>query len=63
MDRAMKQSTRQFHKIFFRISKCLAYNAEKALQFKIKERMNIANVIKMYTNIYTYITCDENDSK
>ena len=37
MDRAMKQSNRQFHKIFFRISKCLAYNAEKALQFKIKK--------------------------
>ena len=37
MDRAMKQLNRQFHKIFFRISKCLAYNAEKALQFKIKK--------------------------
>ena len=29
MDRAMKQSTHQFHKIFFHISKCLACNAEK----------------------------------
>ena len=29
MDRAMKQSTHQFQKVFFHISKCLAYNAEK----------------------------------
>ena len=28
-----------------------------------KKRMNIANVITIYTNIYTYIICDENDSK
>ena len=27
----MKQSTHQFHKIFFHISKCLACNAEKTL--------------------------------
>ena len=26
-----------------------------------KKIMNIANFI--YTNVYTYITCDENDSK
>ena len=37
MDRAMKQSTHQFHKIFFHISKCLACNAEKTLQLKIKK--------------------------
>ena len=24
--------------------------------------MNIANFINIYTNIYTHITCDENDS-
>ena len=35
MDRAIKQSTHQFHKIFFHISKCLACNAEKTLQLKI----------------------------
>ena len=65
MDRLMKQSTRQFHKIFFHISKCLACNAEKALQLKItkENEMNIANFINIYTNIYTYIICDENDSK
>ena len=28
-----------------------------------KKRMNIANFLNIYTNIYTYITCDENDSK
>ena len=64
MDRAMKQSTHQFHKIFFHISKCLACNAEKLLQLKItKKRMNITNFINIYTNIDTYIICDKNDSK
>ena len=28
-----------------------------------KKRMNIANFINIYTNIYIYIICDENDSK
>ena len=28
-----------------------------------KKRMNITNFINIYTNIYTYIICDENDSK
>ena len=55
MDRAMKQPTQQFHKIFFHISKCLACNAEKLL--------NITNFINIYTNIYTYIICDKNNSK
>ena len=64
MDRVMKESTPQFHKIFCHISKCLAYNAEKTLQLKItKKIMNIANFINMYINTYTYIICDENDSK
>ena len=27
-----------------------------------KKRMNIANFINIYINIYTYIICDENDS-
>ena len=35
MDRAMKQSTYQFPKAFFHISKCLVWNAEKTLQLKI----------------------------
>ena len=60
----MMQLTHQFHKRFFHISKCLACNAEKTLQLKItKKGMNIANFINIYTNIYTYIKCDENDSK
>ena len=28
-----------------------------------KNRMNIANFEYIYTNTYTYIVCDENDSK
>ena len=28
-----------------------------------KKTMNIANFINIYTNMYTYITCDENDTK
>ena len=28
-----------------------------------KKRMNMANFINIYTNIYTYVICDENDSK
>ena len=28
-----------------------------------KKIMNIANFINIYTNIYTYIICEENDSK
>ena len=65
MDRAMKQSTHQFHKIFFHISKCLACNAEKNTAVEDYEKKNeyIANFINIYTNIYTYIICDENDSK
>ena len=27
------------------------------------KRINIANFITIYTNIYTYTICDENDSK
>ena len=34
MDRAMKQSTHQFHKMFVHISKCLACNAVKTVQLK-----------------------------
>ena len=28
-----------------------------------KKRMNIVNFRNIYTNMYTYIICDENDSK
>ena len=30
---------------------------------KKKKRMNIANFINIYANIYTYIICDKTDSK
>ena len=65
MDRVIKQWTHQFHKIFVHTSKCLACNAEKTLQLKItkKKRINIGNFINIYTNIYTYIIYDKNDSK
>ena len=63
MDRAKKQSTHQFHKIFFHISKYFACNAEKLLQLKIKKGMNITNFINIYANIYTYIICDKDDSE
>ena len=62
MDHAVQQSTHQFHKIFFHISKCLAYNAEKILKLKIAEKQWIL-LTYTYTNIYTYIICDKNDSK
>ena len=64
MDRAMKQSTHQFRKIFFHISKYLACNAKKNIAVEDnKKRINIANFIDIYTNIYTCIICDDNDSK
>ena len=66
MDRAMKESTRQFQKIliFFHISKCLACNAEKNITVEDnKKTMNTTNFRKIYTNLYTYIICDKNDSK
>ena len=47
----MKQSTHQFHKTFFHISKCLACNAEKTLQLKIK-KINRTNFINIYIQIY-----------
>ena len=46
MVRAMKQSTHQFHKIFFHIT------AEDN-----KERMNIPNFINIYIQIYIPLLC------
>ena len=44
--------------------KILASNAEKNITVEDnKKRMNIGNFINIYTNIYTYIIYDENDSK
>ena len=48
MDCAIKQSTLQFHKISFHISKCLAYNAKKIIPVEDnKKRVNIANFINI----------------
>ena len=47
----------------FSYLKMFSIQCRKSITVQDKKRMNIANVIKMYTNIYTYITCDENDSK
>ena len=64
MDQAMKQSPHHFRKIFFHISKCLAFNAEKNITVEDNnKRMNITIFINKYTNVYTYIICDKNDSK
>ena len=53
MDRAMKQSTHQFRKIFFHISKCLACNAKKNIAVEDnKKRINIANFTDIYIQIY-----------
>ena len=66
MDRTMKQSTHQFHKIHLHISKCLACNAEKTLRLKHKKRMNVA--LQIYKQIYvpilyvTRMTQNKNDS-
>ena len=65
MDRAMKQSTHQFHKIFFPVSKCLAYNAEKTLQLKITKNLNSNFInIQIYIPILyvTRMTQNKNDS-
>ena len=38
MDRTMKQSTHQFQKIYFHITKSLVCNAEKTLELKITKK-------------------------
>ena len=62
MDRAMKQSTHQFHKIFY--LKMFSKQCRKIITVEDKKkRMNIINFINIYTNTYTYIICDKNESK
>ena len=49
--------------IFFHISKCIASNAEKRITIEDnKKRMNIDNFMNIYTNIYSHIMRDKNDS-
>ena len=63
MDGAIKQSTHQFHKIFFHL-KMFSMQCRKNITFgDNKKRMNIANFMNVYTNIYTNIICGENDSE
>ena len=62
--RAMKQSTHQFHKIFFSYLKMLCMQCRRNITVEgNKKIMNITNFINTYTKIYTYIICDKNDSK
>ena len=64
MDRAMKESAHQFHKKVFHTSKMFSMQCKKNTTVEDqKKKMNIANFISIYTNTYTYIICDENDSK
>ena len=61
MNRAIKKSTINSKKYF-----CISQNIQYAMQKNItvednKKRMNIANFTNIYTDIYTYIICDEND--
>ena len=56
----MNQSTHQFHKMLFHISKYLAWNAAKTVEEK---KMYITNFINTFTKICTYVICDKNDSK
>ena len=64
MDRAMKQSTHQFHKIFFSYLKMFSMQCRKNITVEYnKKRMNITNFRNIYANIYIYIICDKNDSK
>ena len=49
----MKQATHQFQKLFFLCSESLACNAEKNTTVEErKKRMNIANFINIYIEIY-----------
>ena len=56
MDRAMKQQTYQFHKIFFSYLKMFAIQCRKNIRVEDnKEMMNMDNFINIYTNIYISI--------
>ena len=70
MDCALKQSTHQFHKIFFSYLKMFSIQCRKNIavedsekqKTKTKTKLNIANLVNIYTNICTDIICDKNDS-
>ena len=50
-DGAIKQSTHQFHKKIFHLSKRLACSAEKKNTAENKKRIHIVNFTNIYTNI------------
>ena len=43
--------------------KMFSIKCRKNIKKDNKKRMNIATFINIYTNIYTYIICDKNNSK
>ena len=47
----------------FSYLKMFSMQCRKNITVEDKKRMNITNFINKYTNIYTYIICDKNDSK
>ena len=60
MDRAMKQSSHQFHKKNVHSLKIFIMQCSKKIRVENnKKRMNIASYINMYTNIY--VICGKND--
>ena len=42
--------------------KNIAVEDSEKQKTKTKTKLNIANLVNIYTNICTYIICDENDS-
>ena len=62
MDCAMKQS--HISQNVFSYLKMFSMQCGKNIKVEDKKkRMNIANFINIYTNLYTGIICDDNDSK
>ena len=59
----LEQSTSQFHN-FFSYLKMFRIQCRKNIAAEDSRKiMNIAYFLNIYTNIYTYIISDENDSK
>ena len=50
-------------KNIFSYLKMFSMQCKKIIAVEDKKKMNITNFINIYTNIYTYIICDKNDSK
>ena len=43
--------------------KMFSMQCRKNITVEYNKKMNIANFLNIYTNIYTYVICDKNDSK